>query len=152
VAIAVIDDLEAIDINERTAAAWCGCLFIRSTTLCQTSQKTRPGWKAGEHIVGSVKKQFFLSLFPFCLYRGHCRRCRRYSCAESSFDNHTLEMEPTFRLHVATGTQRSDSVRTLRSRTRAHGLQEIVRMNQVDHVPAPRDYLHAPLELYERKG
>jgi hypothetical protein len=94
----------------------------------QTSQKQGPVGKAGEHIVGSVKKQFFLTLFPFCYIAGIVDDAADILVL-SQVSNHTLEVEPTS--VCMSQPELNDRILYVRdrSRTRAHGLQEIVRMN-----------------------
>jgi hypothetical protein len=93
VAIAVIYDLEVVDINEKDGTGLVGVPFHPIHDALQTSQKQSPVWKAGEHIVGSVKKQFFLSVFPFCYISGIVDDAADILVL-NQVSNNTLEMEP----------------------------------------------------------
>src|ERR1700730_18373380 len=99
----------------------------------QTSQEQGPVRKAGEHIVGSVKKQFFLIMFPLGYISGVVDDAADI-LVPNQVSNNTLEIEP----HSVCMSQPELNRRILSiphwSRSSAHGLGEIVRMDQVDHV------------------
>src|SRR5580658_8675946 len=101
------------------------------------SQEQGPVWKAGEHIVSSVVKQFFLSMFPFCYISGIVDNAADILLLKQ-VSNNTLEIEPaSVRMSQPELNNRTLSrVRSIRYRSRplAHGLREIVRMYQIDHV------------------
>src|SRR5450755_1189832 len=59
----------------------------------QTPQKQGPVWKASEDIVGRVKKQFFLSAFPFCYIPGVVDDAADILVL-NQVSNNTLEIEP----------------------------------------------------------
>jgi hypothetical protein len=65
VAIAVIDDLEIVNINEKHGSRLVWVPFPPVYDALQASQKQGPVRKAGERIVCGAKKQFFLSMFSF---------------------------------------------------------------------------------------
>jgi hypothetical protein len=92
-AIAVIDDLEVVDINEEDGSGLVWVPFHPIYDAFQTSQKQSPVWKAGKRIVGGVKKQFFLSMFSFCYIS-----CIVDNAADilvlNQVSNNTLEIEP----------------------------------------------------------
>jgi hypothetical protein len=93
VAIAVIDDLEVVDIDEKDGSGFVWVPFHPIHDALQTSQKQDPVWKAGEPIVGGAKKQFFLSMFPFCYIAGIVDNAADILVL-NQVSNHTLEIEP----------------------------------------------------------
>jgi hypothetical protein len=92
-AIAVIDDLEVVDINEKDGSGLVCVPFHPIHDALQTSQKQGPVWKAGERIVGGVKKQFFLSMLSFCYISGIVDNAADILVL-NQVSNNTLEIEP----------------------------------------------------------
>src|ERR1035438_9056451 len=92
-AIAVIDDFEIIDVNEKDGSGRVRMPFHPIHDALQSSQEQGPIGKASEHIVGSVKKQFFLSVFPFCYISGVVNDAADILVLKQ-VSNNTLEIEP----------------------------------------------------------
>jgi hypothetical protein len=93
VAVAVIDYLEVVDINEKDGSGLVWVPFHPVYDALQTAQKQGPVWKAGERIVGGVKKQFFLSMFSFCYISGIVDNAADILVL-NQVSNNTLEIEP----------------------------------------------------------
>jgi hypothetical protein len=93
VAIAVIDHLEVVDINEKDGSGLVWVPFHPIHDALQTSQKQGPVWKAGERIVSGVKKQFLLSIFPFRYIAGIVDNATDILVL-NQLSNNTLEIEP----------------------------------------------------------
>jgi hypothetical protein len=93
VAIAVIDDLEVVDINEKDSSGLVWVPFHPIHDGLQTSQKQDPVWKAGERIVGGAEKQLFLSMFSLGYIAGTVDDPTDILVL-NQVSNHTLEIEP----------------------------------------------------------
>jgi hypothetical protein len=93
VAIAVIDELEVVDVNEKDSSGLPGVPFHPIHDALQTSQKEGAVWKAGERIVSGVKKQFFLRMFPFRYIAGIVDNATDILVL-NQVSNNTLEIEP----------------------------------------------------------
>ena len=78
---------------KRTASGLLWMSFHPIHDALQTSQKQGPVWKAGEHIVSSAEKQFFLSMFPFGYISGIVDNAADILVL-NQVPNHTLEIEP----------------------------------------------------------
>src|SRR5580704_12056961 len=93
-AVAVINDLEVVDINEKDGGGLVRVPFHPVYDALQTSQEQGPVWKAGERIVGGVKKQLFLSMFSFCYISGIVDNAADILVL-NQVSNNTLEIEPS---------------------------------------------------------
>jgi hypothetical protein len=93
VAIAVIDDLEVVDINEKDGSGLSWMPFYPIHDALQTSQEQGAVRKAGERIVGGVKKQSFLIMFPFG-YISSVVDDAADILVPNQVSNNTLEIEP----------------------------------------------------------
>jgi hypothetical protein len=94
VAIAVIDDLEVVDIDEKDGAGLVGVPFHSIHDALQTSQKQGTVRKASQRIVGGIKKQLFLSMFSFCYVSGIVDNAADILVLDQ-VPNYALEIEPS---------------------------------------------------------
>jgi hypothetical protein len=131
--VAVIDDLEVVDIDEKDGSSLVWVSFHSIHDALQTSQKQGAVWKAGERIVGGVEKQLFLSMLSLCYISGVVDNAADVPVL-NQVSNYTLEIEPpTICMSQPELNYRIRAIRD-RSRPRAHDLPEVVRMYSVDHV------------------
>src|ERR1700723_2562102 len=92
-AITVIHNLEAVDIHEKDGRGLVLVPLLPIHHALQTSQKQGSPWKAGERIVGGVKKQLFLSMFSFCYVSGIVNNAADILML-NQVSNNTLEIKP----------------------------------------------------------
>ena len=92
-AIAVVDELEIIDINKKDGGSLVWMPFHLIDDTLQTSQKQGPIWQASQGIVGGVKQQFVLSTFPFADIAGVIDNPADILVL-NQVSNNTLEIEP----------------------------------------------------------
>jgi hypothetical protein len=93
VAIAIIDDLEVVDVDEKDGSDLARVPFHPIYDALQTSQKQGSVWKASERIVRGVKKQLFLGMFSFCYVSGIVDNAADILVL-NQVSNNTLEIEP----------------------------------------------------------
>src|SRR5271154_2572279 len=92
-AIAIIDDLEVVDIDEKDGSCLVRVSLHPIYDALQTFQKQGPVRKSGERIMGSIKDQLFLSAFSFRYIAGVVNDAADIFVF-SQVSNNTLEIEP----------------------------------------------------------
>ena len=61
--VAIIDDLEIININKKNGSRLVRMLFDVVHDALQSPQEQNAVWKTSEHVMAGVEKKFFLSVF-----------------------------------------------------------------------------------------
>ena len=69
VPVAIIDDLEIININKKNGSRLVRMLFDVVHDALQSPQEQNAVWKTSEHVMAGVEKKFFLSVFSLGMSR-----------------------------------------------------------------------------------